>query len=75
MQPVPGLMGAGQAMQRGALLGGKEAAARSWGGWGREASLLPTRTECSRRTAGLLGKRTVPGPQAGAVKRCSPGRG
>ena len=31
MQPVPGLAGAGQAVQRGALLGGKEAATRSWG--------------------------------------------
>lgn len=27
MQPVPGLVGAGQAMQCGALLGGKDAAA------------------------------------------------
>lgn len=35
MQPVPGLVGAGQAMQRGALLRGKDAAAAgSWGkGW------------------------------------------
>lgn len=33
MQPVPGLVGAGQAMQCGALLGGKDAAAA--GSWGR----------------------------------------
>lgn len=32
MQSIPGLMGARQAMQRGALLGGKDAAALSWRG-------------------------------------------
>lgn len=39
MQPVPGLVGAGQAVQRGALLGGEDAAALSWRGAGYEAGI------------------------------------
>lgn len=46
MQPAPGLLGAGQAVQCGALLGGKEAAACSWGVGGHEARGLPPTQGC-----------------------------
>lgn len=73
MQPVPGLVGAGQAVQCGALLRSKDAATCSWGGGGLGGNmrqLLPTRVPCE--TAGLPGENTVPRSQASTVMRCVP---